>query len=163
MGGFEMQGTSFPVPPRALLAAVILLAAVALPVPARAHDAPKFAAGEPGNPKKPYRTITVKMDDRYFEPSTIVVRRGEQIRFVLSNDGFEDHEFMLATAEENRKHAEVMKKFPDMEHDDPNGKRLSPFNKGALIWKFTKRGVFEFACLIPGHFEAGMVGKVIVK
>jgi uncharacterized cupredoxin-like copper-binding protein len=56
-----------------------------------------------------------------------------------------------------------MKKFPDMEHDDPNAKRLSPFNSGELVWKFTKRGEFEFACLIPGHLEAGMLGKVIVK
>ena len=64
---------------------------------------------------------------------------------------------------DNRKHAEVMKKNPDMEHDDPNAKRLSPFNSGELLWQFTKKGEFEFACLIPGHLEAGMHGKIIVK
>ena len=63
-----------------------------------------------------------------FEPAVIEVKRGEQIRFVLMNDGTEDHEFILATQKENRKHAEQMKKFPEMEHDDPNAKRLSPFN-----------------------------------
>jgi uncharacterized cupredoxin-like copper-binding protein len=56
-----------------------------------------------------------------------------------------------------------MKKFPDMEHDDPNAKRLAVGERGELIWKFTKAGEFEFACLIPGHYEAGMHGKIIVK
>jgi uncharacterized cupredoxin-like copper-binding protein len=74
-----------------------------------------------------------------------------------------DHEFMLGTKADNRKHAAVMKQHPDMEHDDPNAKRLSPLDSGDLIWKFTKRGEFEYACLIPGHYEAGMYGKIIVK
>jgi uncharacterized cupredoxin-like copper-binding protein len=98
-----------------------------------------------------------------FEPATIEVRRGEQIRFVLTNEGGRDHEFMLATKADNRKHAAVMKKHPDMEHGDPNAKRLSPLDSGDLIWKFTQRGEFEYACLIPGHYEAGMHGKIMVK
>ena len=72
-------------------------------------------------------------------------------------------EFVLATVTENHKHADVMKKNPDMEHDDPNAKRLQPHGNGEIVWKFTKRGEFEFACLIPGHYEKGMVGKIIVK
>jgi uncharacterized cupredoxin-like copper-binding protein len=98
-----------------------------------------------------------------YEPAGIEVRRGEQIRFVLQNDGEEDHEFILATVAENRKHAEVMKKNPDMEHDDPNAKRLLPHGHGEIVWRFTKRGTFEFACLIPGHYEKGMVGQILVK
>jgi uncharacterized cupredoxin-like copper-binding protein len=66
---------------------------------------------------------------------------------------------MLATKAENQKHAEVMKKFPD----DPNAVRLPPLNSGEILWKFTKRGEFEYACLIPEHLEAGMHGKVVVK
>jgi uncharacterized cupredoxin-like copper-binding protein len=97
------------------------------------------------------------------EPATIEVRRGEQIRFVLTNEGGWDHEFMLGTKAENRAHAAVMKKHPNMEHDDPNAIRLSPLNSGDLVWKFTKRGEFEYGCLIPGHYEAGMHGKIIVK
>jgi len=136
---------------------------------AHAHEGHQsFAAGEPGDPKKPARTIKVVMRDdgkkkMAFEPARITVRQGEQIRFVLENDGTDDHEFVLATAAENRKHAELMKKFPDMEHDDPNAKRLAIAEHGEILWKFTKAGTFEFACLIPGHREAGMVGKVIVK
>ena len=126
-----------------------------------------FAAGEPGDPKKPSRTVKVTMLEdgkkMLFEPATIEVRQGEQIRFVIFNEGTWNHEFMLATIAENRKHAELMKKFPDMEHDDPNAERLAPFESSELLWKFTKRGEFEYACLIPGHLEAGMHGKVVVK
>ena len=91
------------------------------------------------------------------------VRKGEQIRLLLENGGTESHEFMLATVAENRKHAELMKKFPEMEHDDPNATRVLPYAKRELLWRFTKRGEFEFACLIPGHYEKGMFGKIIVK
>jgi len=153
-----------------LLATALLIAAIGSTAPliARAHEAHgHYSAGKPGDPKKPARTVKVTMIEQgkkmLFEPATIEVRRGEQIRFVLTNDGIYDHEFILATRKENRKHAEQMKKFPEMEHDDPNAKRLSPFNTAEIIWKFTKRGEFEYACLIPGHLEAGMLGKVIVK
>jgi uncharacterized cupredoxin-like copper-binding protein len=148
--------------------AAFLATDIGTPIPAVAHESHgHFSAGEPGDPKKPARTIKVAMREEgkkmAFEPARITVRRGEQIRFVLENDGIDDHEFILATVEDNRKHAELMKKFPDMEHDDPNAKRLAPAAHGEILWKFTKAGTFEFACLIPGHREAGMLGKVIVK
>ena len=151
-----------------LLALGIALALPGSVLPLGAHEGHEtYSAGVPGDPKKPSRTVKVKMLEdgkkMSFEPAVIEVRQGEQIRFVLQNDGTEDHEFMLASTADNRKHAEVMKKNPDMEHDDPNAKRLSPFNSGELLWRFTKKGEFEFACLIPGHLEAGMHGKVVVK
>ena len=148
----------------------VLLFAVTTLVSAQAHeDHAKFSAGQPGDPNKPARTIHVLMRDdgneqnMRFEPALITVRKGEQIRFLLENDGTESHEFMLATVAENRKHAQLMKKFPEMEHDDPNAKRLAMSERGELLWRFTKAGQFEFACLIPGHYEAGMHGKIIVK
>lgn len=157
-------------PRTSLLATVLLVAAVSsvAPFSARAHEAHShYSAGEPGDPKKSARTVKVAMIEEgkkmLFEPAVIEVKRGEQIRFVLMNGGIEDHEFILATQQDNRKHAKEMKKFPEMEHDDPNAKRLSPFNTAEIVWKFTKRGEFEYACLIPGHLEAGMLGKVIVK
>lgn len=141
---------------------------IAIPNPALAHeDHGHFSAGEPGDPDKPARVVKVQMFEGNgkmgFEPARIEIRRGEQVRFVLRNEGEEDHEFILATAKENRKHAEVMKKNPDMEHDDPNARRVLPHGDDVLVWKFTKRGEFEFACLIPGHYEKGMFGKVVVK
>ena len=81
-----------------------------------------------------------------FDPAHVVVRKGEQICFVLSNDGTENHEFVLATVAENNKHAQLMKKYPHMEHVDPNAKRLTPFTDGEIVWKFTKRGTFRI-CL----------------
>ena len=154
----------------ALLAGVSCGIWIGLSGSGRAHDdQAHFSAGEPGDPKKPARDVRVVMFDdgsekvMRFEPSSITVRKGEQVRFLLENGGTESHEFMLATVAENRKHAELMKKFPEMEHDDPNAKRLAVLQHGELLWKFTKAGEFEFACLIPGHYEAGMHGKITVK
>jgi uncharacterized cupredoxin-like copper-binding protein len=134
---------------------------------AYAHDAAHFSAGEPGDPKKSSRAVLITMKEgdgkMLFVPDRLEVRRNEQVRFILTNVGVLDHEFLLATTEENLKHAEEMKKNPDMEHDDPNGKRVAPKKNAEIVWKFTKVGEFEYGCLIPGHREAGMFGKVIVK
>lgn len=131
------------------------------------HDKGGFAAGEPGDPKKPARTVVVTMREAdgkmVFNHDYVEVRRGEQIKFVLKNMGDLEHEFVLATVKENDKHAELMQKYPEMEHDDPNAKRVATKKSGELLWRFTKAGTFEFACLIPGHREAGMHGKVVVK
>jgi uncharacterized cupredoxin-like copper-binding protein len=122
-----------------------------------------YSAGEPGNPRKPAREIVVVMNEMDYAPAVIEVKRGEQIRFVLRNVGTEDHEFLLATTAENLKHGEAMKKHPDMEHDEPNGRRLAPKKSGEILWKFSKAGTFEYSCLIPTHREFGMIGKVVVK
>jgi uncharacterized cupredoxin-like copper-binding protein len=156
------------------IAALVLFAGTsALVTRGHAHDghdhdqAGHFSAGVPGDPAKPARTVFVTMLEdgkkMSFKPATVTVRKGEQIRFVLGNDGVESHEFILATKAENRKHGELMKKYPEMEHDDPNAKRLAPYSNSEILWKFTKAGEFEYACLIPGHYEAGMVGKVVVR
>lgn len=125
------------------------------------------AYGKPGDPKKPARIVSVAMSEKdgkmAFIPDRIEVRRGEQVKFALRNNGELDHELVLATLEENLKHAIEMQKNPDMEHDDPNAKRLAPKKTGEIVWQFTKAGEFDFSCLIPGHREAGMTGKVIVK
>jgi uncharacterized cupredoxin-like copper-binding protein len=126
-----------------------------------------FSAGEPGNPKRPARVVKVSMREgdgkMEFVPAMLEIKRGEQIKFVISNDGELPHEFVLASTQDNLKHAALMQKYPDMEHDDPNGKTVQPKAASELIWRFSKRGQFEFACLIPGHREAGMTGKIIVK
>ena len=131
------------------------------------HGHAIFSAGEPGNPKKPSRVITITMSEgegkMRFSPEKLVIKKDEQVRFVLKNIGLLDHEFLLATTKENIKHAEEMKKNPGMEHDDPNGIRLATNKTGEVIWRFTKTGEFEYGCLIPGHREAGMIGKIVVK
>jgi uncharacterized cupredoxin-like copper-binding protein len=134
---------------------------------ARRFDASKVeetAFGREGDPAKASRTIRVDMADTMrFTPAVITVRRGETVRLVATNKGQVLHEMVLGTAEELKKHAEQMKKFPDMEHDEPHMAHVKPGKSGQIVWQFTKPGEFQFACLIPGHFEAGMVGKVTVK
>jgi uncharacterized cupredoxin-like copper-binding protein len=151
-----------------LLTAGVMLSGVPLPGLAHeGHDHGEFSAGEPGDPKKPARVIRIKMREdggkKFFEPARIEVRRGEQIRFSLQNEGTGPHEFALATAAENRKHTDEMRRLPEMEHDDPTAKRVTAGSTIDLVWKFSKRGEFQFACLIPGHYDARMVGTVIVK
>ena len=147
-------------------ASLVLIAFSLIALPALAHkkqDKQTYSAGEPGNPKKPSRTIEVEMSEMEYNPYRIEVKRGEQIRFVIRNVGKEDHEFLLATTEENLKHAEAMKKHPHMEHDEPNAVRLAPQKSAEILWRFTKSGTFEYSCLIPDHRDYGMIGRVIVK
>jgi uncharacterized cupredoxin-like copper-binding protein len=156
---------------RQVALAVIAAALVASPVRADSghagHSHETFAAGEPGNPKKPARVVQVTMGEAggkmVYVPARVEVKRGEQVRFVLRNNGELEHEFILGTTAENLQHGEAMKKNPKMDHDHGSGKQLAPGKAGELVWKFTKAGEFEYACLIPGHREAGMVGIVVVK
>ena len=132
----------------------------------KGHVHASFNAGTPGDPKKPFRVIEMvaKETDKgmAYEPARIVVVQGEQIKFIIKNIGELDHEFMLETFEANAKHAIAMQKNPEMEHDDPNGKRVVSKAQSELIWRFSKLGTYEYACLIPGHYEAGMKGVVEV-
>jgi len=143
--------------------AALFTAPPAVADPGHAH----FSAGAPGNPKRPARVVEVTMREAdgkmEFVPARVEVKRGEQIRFKLKNAGLLDHEFVVASTEDNIKHAEAMKKNPEMEHDDPNSKRLAPEKSGEIVWRFTKAGQFEYGCLIPGHREAGMTGVIVVK
>jgi uncharacterized cupredoxin-like copper-binding protein len=122
------------------------------------------AFGREGDPRKVSRVIRLDMSDAFrFTPSEVSVRRGETVKFVVSNSGQQLHEMVLGTVQELKEHAELMKKFPNMEHADANMAHVKPGASGEIVWQFTKAGEYQFACLIPGHYEAGMVGKVTVK
>jgi uncharacterized cupredoxin-like copper-binding protein len=109
------------------------------------------------------RTIEIKMTDQMrFIPDRIEVRQGETVRLVHKNAGQVVHEFVLGTKKELDEHAALMKKFPSMEHDEPYMAHVAPHKTGEIVWTFNRAGEFDFACLIPGHYEAGMVGKVKV-
>jgi uncharacterized cupredoxin-like copper-binding protein len=156
-----------------LVAAAAVLASNAYAHTDKPHAEPKkFDAskvedtpvGQQGDPKKVTRTIRVGMSDKMrFDPENITVKKGETIRFVVANKGAILHEMVLGTPQALKEHAELMKKHPGMEHDEPNIIHVKPGATGDIVWQFTKTGDFQFACLIPGHFEAGMVGKVAVK
>jgi len=125
------------------------------------------AYGEPGDPAKPSRAIDIKMQEgdgsMSFSPSLINVKKGEQIRFKIENLGALDHEFVIATLAENMEHAKMMMQHPGMQHHDANAIRLKPKASGEILWRFTKAGEFDMSCLIPGHREVGMTGKIIVQ
>ena len=119
------------------------------------------AFGRAGNPGKVTRTVTVTMNDRMrFVPDHVVVRRGDTIRFLVKNEGRIMHEFVLGTMTDLKAHAELMRKHPGMEHEAPYMAHAAPGKSEAVVWQFTKPGEYHFACLMPGHFEAGMVGKI---
>lgn len=129
-----------------------------------AEDGHAEGVGKPGDPSKVSRAIQVVMGDNMkFTPAQVNVKRGETIRFDVRNAGRIKHEMVIGSMAELKQHAELMRRFPGMEHDDPNMVTLAPGESGELIWQFTQAGTFDFACLQPGHFEAGMRGTVSVK
>ena len=124
----------------------------------------EHAWGREGDPKKASRTIAVDMADTMrFSPGELRIKRGETVRFLVSNSGKQMHEMVIGTREELEKHAEVMRKHPGMEHDEPYMAHVEPGKKQEIVWTFTKAGTFMYGCLIPGHWEAGMKGTIVVN
>ncbi len=121
------------------------------------------AWGIAGDPKKVDRVITIQMTDNMrFTPNQLTIKKGETIRFEVKNAGAVMHEMVIGTKQELDQHATMMKKHPNMEHDEPYMAHVGPKKTGQLIWQFNRAGDFDFACLIAGHYEAGMVGKIRV-
>jgi uncharacterized cupredoxin-like copper-binding protein len=147
------------------ISAVLMLATPAFSAGNHAggHGHGTEAIGKPGVAAKVTRTVQIDMTDNMrFTPDTLTVRRGETVRFVVKNSGKIKHEFNLGTEKDLKEHYEMMKKFPEMEHDEPNIASVEPGKMGEVIWQFTKAGTVNFACLHPGHYEAGMKGAVKV-
>jgi uncharacterized cupredoxin-like copper-binding protein len=129
-----------------------------------AHEAKHAAFGRPANAKTAKRTIDIEMSDALrFNPSELAIKKGESVRFVVKNTGKLEHEIVLGTMDELKMHAEMMKKDPGMKHKEPNELDVAPGKSGTLGWQFTKAGEFYYGCLVPGHLEAGMVGKIVVR
>ena len=119
--------------------------------------------GIAGDTRKVDRTVDIVMtDNMQFTPNKLQVRLGETIRFKVANQGKVMHEMVIGTAKELAAHAEMMKKFPNMEHDEPYMAHVSPGKREDIIWTFNRPGRFEFACLVAGHFDAGMKGSIDV-
>ena len=156
-----------------MLTAILLSSIMA--TNAAAHGDPKKPAakkasveekvfGREGDPKRITRTIDVDMSDAMrYAPMEITIKHGETVRFVARNSGKVMHEMVLGTMKELKEHLEIMRKHPNMEHDEPHMAHVKPGSTAPMVWEFTKPGEFYYGCLMPGHFEAGMVGKIIVK
>ncbi len=121
------------------------------------------AVGKPGAASRVTRTVTIDMkDDMRFHSSVFTFKQGETIRFIAKNSGKVKHEMVLGTQKDLKEHAELMKKNPEMEHDEPNMVTVDPGKTGEIIWQFTRASNVDFACLQPGHFDAGMKGRINV-
>lgn len=122
------------------------------------------ALGVPASLSDAETTIEIRMSDTMrFTPERIKIKQGTTVRFVVRNPGNAKHEMVLGTLAELKEHAALMRQFPEMEHDDPNAVSVEPGKTGEFAWTFTRAGRFDFACLVPGHFEAGMKGRILVE
>lgn len=121
------------------------------------------SSGQPGDPAKADRSIEVVMDDTMrFTPANIKVKKGETVRFLIKNQGMIPHEMVIGSVADLQAHAAEMLQSPGMAHAEPNALTLDAGQQGQLVWQFGQAGAVDFACLIAGHLEAGMVGKVKV-
>ncbi len=152
-----------------------LLLAAAFPWAASAHTSggAHAASAAPKREQKPWgiagtakavtRTVRVNMGDNMrFTPQLLQIKLGDTLALLVHNQGALLHEFVIGTAPELQAHAALMLKFPDMEHDEPYMAHVAPGKTGRVIWTFNRAGEFEFACLLPGHFSAGMKGRIVV-
>ncbi|MGH8637825.1 MAG: cupredoxin domain-containing protein, partial [Burkholderiales bacterium] len=127
-------------------------------------SADEHAFGRQGDPNTVTRTVKIDMADTMrYSPSQITVKRGEIIRFEVRNSGKVMHEIVFGTRQDLKAHAELMRKHPGMVHEEPYMAHVAPGRTERLVWQFTRPGAFYYGCLVPGHFEAGMIGKVIVQ
>ena len=146
-----------------LAASALVLSASAMAAGSHSDGHGDDAIGKPGLASKVTRTVQVDMTDNMrFDTAAVTAKQGETIRFAIKNSGSIKHEMVLGTGKDLKDHYEQMKKNPEMEHAEPNMVTLAPGKSGEIIWQFTKAGKVDFACLQPGHYEAGMKGIVTV-
>jgi uncharacterized cupredoxin-like copper-binding protein len=130
---------------------------------AHSTSAEDKAFGRQGDPKKISRTINVDMSDAMrFTPADITVKQGETIRFRVKNAGKTMHEMVLGTMQDLQAHADLMSRHPGTEHDEPHLAHVAPGKTRTIVWQFIKAGEFHYGCLVPGHLEAGMLGRIKV-
>ncbi len=120
--------------------------------------------GRIGDPRKVKRVISIDMSDtmRFF-PSELRAKRGDTVRFELRNSGELHHEMVIGSMDDLKKHAALMKRNGGVHHADKNAVHAAPGEKASMVWQFTKPGEFYYGCLVPGHFDAGMIGTIVVR
>ncbi|MCB1885367.1 MAG: hypothetical protein KDG89_15445 [Geminicoccaceae bacterium] len=153
-----------------LSAATALTLAFATPAFAGGtHGGGHYSFGEPGDPAKADRTVSVTAEDdgkMAFDMDLSTIRKGETIRFVVANRGELAHEFSIGDTGSQRAHARMMARMPDMHHeDDPTTITMEPGETKEIVWSFSKpiQGNVVFACNIPGHADGGMIHKVAFR
>lgn len=121
------------------------------------------AWGIAGDASSAQRTITLNMtDDMRFAPNHFSVKKGETVRLRVVNQGELMHEVVLGSKATLDEHAQMMLKFPGMEHAEPYMAHVAPGTSEDLVWNFNRTGQFDFACLIAGHYQSGMTGTFTI-
>lgn len=119
--------------------------------------------GIAGDGKSVTRTVTIAMTDNMrFTPDKLSFKQGETVRFVIRNEGKLLHELVIGTQPEFDAHAAMMARHPGMSHEEPYMAHVPAGKSGSLVWTFNRAGEFDFACLVAGHYQAGMAGKITV-
>jgi uncharacterized cupredoxin-like copper-binding protein len=109
------------------------------------------------------RVVDITMTDTMrFSPSHLEFKHHDTVHLRVINSGALLHELVLGTEQALAEHAAMMRKHPTMEHDAAYMAHVAPRQRGDITWTFNRLGVFAFACLIPGHSEAGMRGTLRV-
>jgi len=138
-----------------------------MPAMSHADHAGRFTFGEPGKASKVDRVVEITMRDISFEPSSLKVKAGQTVRFVVTNKSEIEHELALGDAATQIAHRKEMAEMAEhggaMHHGDPNAVSVEPGKTAELIWRFTRAGNVEFDCNVPGHYEAGMKGVIVVR
>jgi len=129
------------------------------------HDE-EISFGEAGKAADVTRTITVAIEDLEYDLKNLTVKNGETIRFIIVNKDETEHEFTLGTAEMQAEDRAKMAKQSDagesMQMTEPNAVSVGSLETKELIWKFEGPGKIEFDCNVPGHYEAGMTGDIMI-
>jgi uncharacterized cupredoxin-like copper-binding protein len=130
-----------------------------------------FAFGRPAEAGDADRTVEISTgNELVFDPDEVTVARGETVTFVITNDGDLMHDFVIGDAAAQEEHANQMAATEDgmamegEEHGDPNAASVPPGETVELTWVFDgETDGLLYGCHEPGHYEAGMVGKIIVE
>jgi uncharacterized cupredoxin-like copper-binding protein len=117
------------------------------------------------------RTLQVDMNDTMrFTPDLLQVAAGETLKLVVHNSGKLPHEMVLGSEAALKAHALEMKQSTGHSdgHAHASGNELlalsvKPGETKEWVIRFDQAQTLQMACLIPGHFEAGMKGQVIVQ
>jgi len=135
----------------------------AKPTTAHGHvHATQTPFGIAGHADDVSRTVEIRMlDEMRFVPDRIDVRRGDTVRLVLTNGGKLPHELVIGMRKDLERHAATMV-AAGMAHDEPSAALVPPGKTGEIVWQFNRAGRFDFACLVDGHYQAGMNGKISV-
>lgn len=117
--------------------------------PAISQATPAPQASQPGEEVTPsataaVREVTVSGTEFKFEPATLTASPGEKIRLIFNNTGRARHDFVV-------------------ESQNIKTQVIASGTSETIQFTAPQRGTYTFICSVPGHREAGMVGKLVVQ